>query len=186
MQSNVSFCYQIVCNHIKIIYSDIKCWFIVVYFIFFLSFIVILFYDTQPRYKDPVWKSPTLSLCHHFMNLFPLCSVIYLIMIIFPIIYFFFYFIGYFLCLYFKCYPFSQVFSPETPYRIPAPPAFMKVCPPPTHLLPPPHHGIPLHWALSLHRTKGLSSHWCPTRPSSAVYASGAVSCSMCTLWLVV
>jgi hypothetical protein len=35
-------------------------------------------------------------------------------------------------------------------------------------------------------RTKGLSSHWYPTRPSSATYAEGALSPSMCTLYLVV
>jgi hypothetical protein len=34
----------------------------------------------------------------------------------------------------------------------------------------------------SLHRTKGLSSHWCLTRASSA----GAMDHSRCTLWLVV
>jgi hypothetical protein len=38
---------------------------------------------------------------------------------------------------------------------------------------PPIHHSslptlaFPYTGALSLHRTKGLSSHWCPTRPSS-------------------
>ena len=40
--------------------------------------------------------------------------------------------------------------------------------------------------ASSLHRTKSLSSHSCPTRPSSATYVAGAMSPSMCTLWLVV
>jgi hypothetical protein len=39
---------------------------------------------------------------------------------------------------------------------------------PPTHPLPPPHSSILLHWASSLHRTKGLSSHLCQTRSSSA------------------
>jgi hypothetical protein len=33
---------------------------------------------------------------------------------------------------------------------------------------------------------QGLSSHWCPTRPSSASYTAGAMCRSMCTLWLVV
>jgi hypothetical protein len=45
---------------------------------------------------------------------------------------------------------------------------------------------FPYTWASSLHRTKGLSSHWCPTRPSSATYAAGAMGPSMCTLWLMV
>jgi hypothetical protein len=39
---------------------------------------------------------------------------------------------------------------------------------------------------LILHRSKGLSSHWYSTRPSSAIYAAGAMSPSMCTPWLVV
>jgi len=32
----------------------------------------------------------------------------------------------------------------------------------------------------SLHRTKGLSSHWCPTRLPSATYAAEAMGPSMC------
>jgi hypothetical protein len=36
--------------------------------------------------------------------------------------------------------------------------------------------------AQSLHRTKGLSSHLWPTRPSSAIYAARAMSPSICTL----
>ena len=40
--------------------------------------------------------------------------------------------------------------------------------------------------ASNLLRTKGLSSHWCPTRPSSATYAAGAMGLSMYTFWLVV
>jgi hypothetical protein len=36
--------------------------------------------------------------------------------------------------------------------------------------------------ASSLHRTKGLSSHWWLTRPSSATYAAGAMNPFMCTL----
>ena len=42
------------------------------------------------------------------------------------------------------------------------------------------------HGTSRLHRTKGLSSHWCPTRPPSAIYAAGAMGPSMCNLWLVV
>jgi hypothetical protein len=37
---------------------------------------------------------------------------------------------------------------------------------------------------LSLHKTKDFSSHWSPTRPSSGIYAAGAMSLSMCTLCL--
>jgi len=43
---------------------------------------------------------------------------------------------------------------------------------------------FPYTGASSLGRTKGFSSHWCPTKPSSATYAAGATGCSMCTLWL--
>jgi hypothetical protein len=35
---------------------------------------------------------------------------------------------------------------------------------------------------LSLQRTKGLSSHWCLTSPSSGTYLPGAIGSS---LWLV-
>ena len=76
-------------------------------------------------------------------------------------------------------FPFSP---PEIPYPILYFPASMKVLPQPsTHsclnILAFTYIG-----ALSLHRTKGLSSHWCPTMPSSATYAAGAKGPSMCTL----
>jgi hypothetical protein len=45
---------------------------------------------------------------------------------------------------------------------------------------------FPCTGASNLHWMKGLFSHWCPTRPSSATYAAGAMGPSMCTLWLVV
>ena len=38
----------------------------------------------------------------------------------------------------------------------------------------------------SFSRAKSLSSLWCLTIPSSAAYASGAMSNSMCTLWLMI
>jgi hypothetical protein len=56
----------------------------------------------------------------------------------------------------------------------------------PTHPLLLSGPGFPHTGAYSLHRTKGLSSHWCPTRPFSAAYATGAMSPNMCALWLVV
>jgi hypothetical protein len=69
------------------------------------------------------------------------------------------------------------------PLSHPPPTASMRVLPHP----PLPHcPGIPLHWASSLHSTKDHSFHWCPTRPSSATYATGVTGASMCTLWLVV
>jgi hypothetical protein len=37
----------------------------------------------------------------------------------------------------------------------------------PTCPLPPSWPWHPLHWGISLHRTKGLSFLWCPTRPAT-------------------
>ena len=63
---------------------------------------------------------------------------------------------------------------------------------PPSHCfyegVPPPHH--PTHFCLTalaflyagasrLHRTKGLPSHWCQIRQSSAKYAAGAMDPSL-------
>jgi len=45
---------------------------------------------------------------------------------------------------------------------------------------------FPYTGGLSLGETKGFSSLWCLTRPSSATYAAGAMGLSMCTLWMVV
>ena len=62
----------------------------------------------------------------------------------------------------------------------------------PPHIAHQPTHScfpllaFPYTRASSLLRTNGLSSHWCPTRPSSATYAAGAMGPSMCTFWLVV
>ena len=68
----------------------------------------------------------------------------------------------------------------KTPYLIPLHPTHQ-----PTHshflVLAFPSTGVS-----SLLRTKGLSSHWCLTRPSCAADAAGAMGPSMCTLWLVV
>jgi len=42
---------------------------------------------------------------------------------------------------------------------------------------------FPYTGASNIHSTKGLSSHWCPTRRSFPTYAAGDMSCSRCTLW---
>jgi hypothetical protein len=73
------------------------------------------------------------------------------------------------------------VSPPETLYLI-LPPASMRVL---THL--PTHSCLPIlafpyTGAWSLPRTKVLSSHWCPTRPSFVTYAAGVMEASMCTL----
>jgi hypothetical protein len=87
--------------------------------------------------------------------------------------------------LHFKCYPLSQfpLWKPPIPS-----PLLLWGCSP-TH--PPiyshvPTLAFPYTGALSYHRTKGLSSHWCPTRLSSATYAARAMCSSMYTLCLVV
>ena len=54
------------------------------------------------------------------------------------------------------------------------------------HLIPPTHShfttlAFPNTGTSSLHRTKGLSSHWYQTRPSSAKYVARAMGPSMCT-----
>ena len=71
------------------------------------------------------------------------------------------------------------VSPPKMSYSIPPSPAHQ-----PTHscfvVLAFPYTGASI-----LHRTKGLSSHWCLTRPTSGTYLAGAMSPSMCTLWLV-
>ena len=65
-------------------------------------------------------------------------------------------------------------------------PCFYESTSPPTHPLPPHHPIFPYTGASSLHRNKGLSSHWWQVKPCSATYAAGAMGRSMCTLWLVV
>ena len=81
--------------------------------------------------------------------------------------------------------PFSVSF-PQTHCPIPCPSASMRVFPhSPIHSCLP-ALTFPYTGAFSLHRTKGLSSHWCSTRPSSATYEAGTMGPSMCTLWLVV
>jgi hypothetical protein len=81
--------------------------------------------------------------------------------------------------------PFSG-FPTRTPYPIPPPLASMRVLP-----YPATHSCLP---ALSfycigvsnLHRTNGLSSHWCPTRSSSATYAAWHGSNHVYTgLWFI-
>ena len=77
------------------------------------------------------------------------------------------------------------VSPPETPYPIP-PQLLLWLCSPTCPNTPASHQVIPLHWGMELLRSKGLSSHWCPTRTSSAIYASEAMGPSMWTLWLLV
>jgi len=91
----------------------------------------------------------------------------------------FLFLIGYFLYIQ-MLYPF-QVSPPDTFFLIPYSPHPRS--PTPSHL---PTLTFTYTGALSLQSTKGLSSNWCPTRPSSATHVAGARVHSMCTLWLMV
>ena len=79
-----------------------------------------------------------------------------------------------------------QVSLLEPPHPIPSFLASMRV-----HSHPPTHSHLPV---LAFPYTevsntlmpKGCSSHWCPTRPSSATYVARAMGRSTCILWLVV
>jgi len=66
----------------------------------------------------------------------------------------------------------------------PSPPTFMRMFPPKPALT------FELTYTggrgFCFARTKGFSFHWCPTRPSSATYAAGAMGLPMCTLEMVV
>jgi hypothetical protein len=73
------------------------------------------------------------------------------------------------------CFPSSSPLSHPSPL-------LLSGCSP-THLPTHSHLSFPYTGVLSLHRIKGLSSHWCQIRP--ATYAAGAMGPSMCTLWLV-
>jgi hypothetical protein len=84
--------------------------------------------------------------------------------------FFTFFLIRYFLYLHFKCYPKSPLYPPPTllPY-------------PPTPTSWPWHSPVLGH--IKFARPRGLSSHWWPTRPSSATYAARDTSSE--GYWLV-
>jgi hypothetical protein len=94
-----------------------------------------------------------------------------------------FFSLGYGLYLHFRCYPLSPFPPPRSPLSLPF---FNKGVP---H--PPSQYCLQALKFLytesaNLHRTWGLCSYWCPKRPSSATYVTGAMGHSMCTPWLVV
>jgi hypothetical protein len=76
--------------------------------------------------------------------------------------------------LHFKCCAPSQS-SFHKPPSHPFSPLPLRGSPPVIHhsVLTPPAY--PYAGALSLHRTKDLSPHWCQIRPSSATYVAGAM-----------
>ena len=76
---------------------------------------------------------------------------------------------------------------PKIPYPLPLLLMLLRGCSP-THL--PTQSSLislafPYTGASSTHRTKGLPSHWCHIRPSSATNADGAICPSMCIVGLV-
>jgi hypothetical protein len=95
--------------------------------------------------------------------------------------------IGYFLYLHFKYFPLSRSPVQNSPMAssLSLPLWRCSLTHPPTHSCLP-ALAFPYTGALNTLRPKGLSSHWCPTRPSSAKYAVRDIGLSMCTLWLVV
>ena len=88
---------------------------------------------------------------------------------------FYFLYLDIFCYLHFICFPLSRSLLQDPRYH------------PPSHWLyegaPPPTHYTGASNTLS---PEGLSSHWCPTRLSSATYVASAMDSSMCTLWWVV
>jgi hypothetical protein len=83
-------------------------------------------------------------------------------------------------------FPLSSSPLQKPPSHLPSP--YLWGCSPtypPTHSLLP-SLAFPYTGASNTLRPKGLSSHWCPTRPSSATYEAGAMGPCMCILWLVV
>jgi hypothetical protein len=90
----------------------------------------------------------------------------------------FFYFLLDILCIYISnVIPFPSFFSGEP---LPPPlPCFYEDAPPPTRTFRLTTLAFFYTGASSFHRTKGFSSHWCQTIPSSATYAAGAMGPSL-------
>jgi len=64
---------------------------------------------------------------------------------------------------------------PQTPSLIPHNPCLYEGAPQPTCPISPQCPSIANTGSLSLHRTKGLPSHWCQIRSSFTTYAAGAM-----------
>jgi hypothetical protein len=80
------------------------------------------------------------------------------------------------------CSTFQSLLS-RLPHPIPPPLCLYEGAPPFIHPLCLTALASPYPGASRLHRTKDLSSRWCPTRPSFATYVAGAMSPSLYTLW---
>jgi hypothetical protein len=82
-------------------------------------------------------------------------------------------------------FPF-QVSPLETTYPIPCPLPLWRWSPPPHTHFSLSSLAFPYNGKSNILRPKGCSSHWHPTRPSSASFVTIAIGPYMCTLWLVV
>jgi hypothetical protein len=92
----------------------------------------------------------------------------------------FYFFIGYF--IYISNVPFFAFPSANLTFH-PSTPLPLWACSPHSQLttLESPYAGVS-----NQHKTKSLPSHWCHIRQSSVIYVAGAMSPSMCTLWLAI
>jgi hypothetical protein len=96
----------------------------------------------------------------------------------------FFFKLDFFLLTFQMLSPFPGSPQPlETAYLILPPPASLRIFPHPVTYSWLPILAFFYSGATSLHGTKGLSSHWCPTKPFSATYVAVAIGPSMCTHW---
>jgi hypothetical protein len=96
------------------------------------------------------------------------------------------YFIGYFLYLHFKCFPLPRSPLQKPPIQSPFLCLYEGAPPSPTHSHLP-TLAFPYTEASNILSPKGLSSHWCPTKPFSAAYAARAMGSALpCVLfsWL--
>jgi hypothetical protein len=100
----------------------------------------------------------------------------------------FYFFINHPICLHLKWYPTSWLPPPPTPHpTIVLPFTWMGVLPHPSTLSHPTAPASPHTGTSHLPRTnKGLPSHCCQAKPSSATYVSEAMDPSRYTPWLMV
>jgi hypothetical protein len=97
----------------------------------------------------------------------------------FHLLLFFPIFIRYFLYLHFKCYPLSWFPLWKFPIPFPLPLLLWGWSLHQSTQSRFPILAFPYTGASSLHKTKSLSSHWCPTRPSSTTYSDGDMGSSL-------
>jgi len=163
-----------VCSFVTVLPHSGWSFLLLLLFLFFL-----LLHPPPPSFPLPPFSSFSSS-SFIFFNFYWIFS---LSMFLFKYIYLIFYWIFSFTI---QMYLLSQ-FPIHKPSISSLSPFFYAGVPPPIY--PPLPASLPWHSPTlggNLGRTKGFSSHWCTTRPSSATYAARALVLSMCTLWMVV